>query len=155
MAVIVAVLSLLCIGFGAYAFALQRTMGALELFSSGTGADPAESRAGNLVLFRIYLRNLNMAFVCGMAAYFFTSRASTWERGAAIAVLCCLAAILITFSQSLRPGSPAMLALLEAELRRQREWSRALHNAIRLRAAEALLAHLHSIRPDMPSRNLL
>ena len=134
MTAIVTVVSLLCIGLGAYAFApLQRTMGALDLFSSGMCADPAESRARNQVLGRISLRNLNAAFVCGIAVYDFTSRASTWQRGAAIVSLCAVAAILILFSHALRPRSPAMLALLKAELRHQREWSRASNDAIRLR----------------------
>ncbi|HTX53993.1 MAG TPA: hypothetical protein VMD08_11310 [Candidatus Baltobacteraceae bacterium] len=145
MAVAVILLTILFMGFTAYTLAVQRTMQALELYRPEVADEPAEIRSKQLILFHIYLRKLNAAFVLGIAVYLVTSRASTWYHGVGLLLLSCLGSFLIASAHRLRPGSAEMIAALVAELQRQREWYRMSRNTARLRAAETLLLRLRSI----------
>lgn len=145
MAAAVILLSILFMCFIAYAVAVQRTVRALDLFRPEQAGEAAETHSQQLILFHLYLMKLNSAFVLGIAVYFITSRASTWYYGVTILLLCCAGSMLVASAPWLRPGSTEMIAVLMAELKRQREWYRISRNAARLRAAETLLLRLQSI----------
>ena len=134
-----------CSGFIAYTVAVQRTVRTLDLFRPGQADEAAETRAQQLILFHIYLMKVNSAFVLGIAVYFITARASTWYSGVTILLLCCVGSMLVASARWLRPGSTEMIAVLVAELKRQREWYWISRNAARLHAAETLLLRLQSI----------
>jgi hypothetical protein len=145
MAVVVILLSILFMCFTAVTVGVQRTMQALDLFRPETADEPAESRSKQLILFQIYLRKLNAAFVLGIAVYLVTSRASTWYHGVGIILLSCLGSFLIATTHRLRPGSSEMIAVLVVELQRRREWYRMSRNIARLHAAEMLLLRVQSV----------
>jgi hypothetical protein len=156
MAVAVILLSILFMCFTAYTIAVQRTMQALDLFRPDEADKPVEIRSKQLILFHIYLRKLNAAFALGIAVYLITSRASTWHHGVGIILLSCLGSFLVASARRLRPGSGEMIAVLVAELQRQREWYRMSRNTARLRAAETLLLRVQTAHKGwMPSRKIL
>ncbi len=105
---------------------------------------PAEGRARTVIFLGIYLRWLNVAFLLAIAIYLIAARASAWYDGAALVALCWIGSLLIGTMARLRPNSAEMVALLLADLERQRAWYREGHDALRLHIVEGLLECVRS-----------
>ncbi len=146
MPVAVILLSLLLMLMMAYTSAVQRTIRALGLFHRAEGADTRATRSQVMILLGMYLTKLNAAFLVGMVVYAVVRKASTPYHGAAVLLLCWIGSLLVASTSRLRPGSAQMVGALVSELERRRAWYERLHDAVRLHAAEALLARVRSAR---------
>jgi hypothetical protein len=154
MPVAVILLSLLLMLLMAYTAAVQRTIRALGLLHRAEGADARAARSQQRILLGMYLTKLNAAFLVGMVVYAVARKASTPYHAIAVLLLCWIGALLIASTSRLRPGSAQMVGALVSELERRREWYRRLQDAVRLHAAEALLARIHaSVRIRATSRS--
>ena len=154
MTVAVILLSLILMYFIAYAVAVKRTILALGLFRFRESGGAPVARSQRLILFGICLAKLNAAFLLGLAVYLITSRASTWQHGVAIVVLCCIGSLLIGCVSFLRPGSAEMIALLVTDLERRRAWYGFVRDSVHLQAVEELLARIRSASSLQGGRGL-
>ncbi len=146
MPIAVLLLSLLLMLMMAYTSAVQRTIRALGLLHRTQGADARVARSQTMILLGMYLTKLNVAFLVGMVVYAAVRKASTPYHAIAVLLLCWIGSLLIASTSRLRPGSAQMVGALVSELERRRAWYERLHDAVRLHAAEELLARIRSAR---------
>jgi hypothetical protein len=154
MPVVVILLSVVLMLFMALASAVRRTIRALGPRRSRGPEMPGEAREQTLILLGVYLRWLNATFLLGMAVYLITARASAWHYGVALVALCWIGSLLMGGMARLQPGSAEIVALLIADLKRRREWYRALHNTTRLHAIDDLLTRMQSGPRTHPASGL-
>jgi hypothetical protein len=144
MAVLVVLLSIVLMYAIAYTAAVERTIHALGLVGGREAGSGPEARARMWIALRLYLVRLNPTFLLAMGVYLATARGSAWYYGVLLLGLCGLGSVLIATSTWLHCGSPEVVALLMADLQRQRDAYRSTGNAVRLQAVEDLLARMQS-----------
>ncbi len=144
MSVAVILLSVVLMIFMALAVAVQRSIRALGLRRPRESETPAEARAETVILLGVYLRWVNVAFLLAVVVYLITARASAWYYGVAVVALCWIGSLLMGATTRLRPDSAELVALLVADLERQRDSYRLAHNTAYLSAVEDLLSRMRS-----------
>ena len=154
MPAVVILLAIVLMLFMALASAVQRTIRVLGLHRPRESEMPAEARAETVILFGIYLRWVNVAFLLAVVVYLITARASAWHYGVVIVALCWIGSLLMGATTRLRPDSAEMAALLTADLKRRRDWYRAAHNTAYLSAVEDLLSRVRSVTGTHTARGL-
>jgi hypothetical protein len=148
MAIGVLTLSLLLMVAMAFVGALRQTIAALRM-SNASGSGPS-SVAGwrSWILFDIYIRKMNVAFLVGIALYLVTARHSRWHYGVAILALCWIGSRLLSFPW-LRAGSQAVLSVLAQDLETRRRRYQSAGNSSQLHAVEELLGQIRSRRATL------
>jgi len=101
-------------GFAGYTLGLQRLFH-LVLAQPRPVVDPAVHRSEALVVFRIYVAKLNLAFALGILLYMIVSRATSWHHGVLLISLCVFGGNLLALTY-LQPRTLRMAAALTAEL---------------------------------------
>jgi len=144
MAVAVILLAVVLMFFMAFASAVQRTIRVLRLRRPRESEMPADARAETVILLGVYVRWVNVAFLLAIVVYLLTARASAWYYGVAVVALCWIGSLLMGATTRLRPDSAELVALLVADLERQRDRYRAARNTAYLSAVEDLLRRVRS-----------
>jgi hypothetical protein len=125
----------------AYAFPMQRTLGLLLARETGEGD---RARVQVAIILGKQLAGINLVFLLGMALYLVIARASAWNYGVLMVVLCVVGGSLIRSILNLQPASPRILRAIASDLERRRESYRSAGDSLRLQAVEELLARLRS-----------
>jgi hypothetical protein len=125
----------------AYYLAMQQTLRLLLTRESGR---EDRTRVQVAIIFGMQLRGINILFLFGVALYLIIARASTWQYGILIVILCEVGSLLIRSILNLQPGSPRMLAAIASDLELRRKFYKIAGDSLRLQAVEELLAHLRS-----------
>jgi hypothetical protein len=136
---------LLSVGYmflSAYYLAMQQT---LRLLLAREGGREDRTRAQARIIFSMQLKGINMLFLFGVALYLIVARASAWQYGVLIVILCQIGSLLIRSVLNLQPGSPRMLAAIASDLELRRKFYKIVGDSLRLQAAEDLLARLRSL----------
>jgi len=141
MALALVLLALTFMGFTGYTMALQRLFHVLLEHAPPAASDRTEA----VVLLRVYINKLNLAFALGMVVYAVARQHADWPSGVLLLLLCTLGGRLLS-SAWLQPRTPRMLAALAAELERQRTRYQKRGKTAKLQAVEALLTRIHTLQ---------
>ena len=141
MAVAVAFMSIGFMYLSAYYLAMQQT---LRLLLARETEREDRTRAQVAIIFGMQLRRINIIFLYGVALYLIVARASTWQYGVLMMILCEVGSLLIRSVLNLQPGSPRMLAAIASDLEWRRKFYKIAGDSLRLQAVEDLLARLRS-----------
>lgn len=144
MAVVVTLLAIALMFFMALASGVQRTIRVLGVRRPRESKMAADAREETVILLKVYVRWVNVAFLLAVVLYLLTARASVWYYGVAVVALCWIGSLLMGATTRLRPDSAELMALLVADLERQRDWYRAARNTAYLSAVEDLLRRVRS-----------
>ncbi len=135
---------LLAVGFmflAAYYLAVEQT---LEQLLSRDSGSKERTRAQLRIVFALQLRGVNMVSLFGMTLYLLVARASAWQYGLSILMLCGAGGWLLRSILDLQPGSPKVLVTIASDLETRRKLYRAAGDSLRLQAVEELLTRLRS-----------
>ncbi len=127
--------------FAAYYLAVEQT---LKQLLSRDGGSKERTRTQLRIVFAMQLRGINMVFFFGMALYLMIARASTWQYGVLILLLCGAGGWLLRSILDLRPGSPKILVMIASDLETRRRFYSRIGDSLRLQAVEELLTRLRS-----------
>ena len=142
MAIAVALLSMGFMYLSAHYLAMQQTL-RLLLTRDSTQKDRTRVQVG--IILGMQLKGVNIVFLFGVALYLVIARASTWQYGVLIVILCEVGSLLIRSVLNLKPGSPRMLAAITSDLELRRRLYKFAGDTLRLQAVEELLARLQSL----------
>jgi len=120
---------------------MQQTLRLLLARESGR---EDRTRTQVAIIFGMQLKGINILFLFGVALYLIVARASTWQYGVLIVILCEVGSLLIRSVLNLQPGSPRMLAAIASDLELRRKFYKIAGDSLRLQAVEELLARLRS-----------
>lgn len=141
MAVAVVLLSVGFMYLSAHYLAMQQTLRLLLARESGR---EDRTRSQVAIIFGMQLKGINILFLFGVALYLIIARASTWQYGVLMVILCEVGSLLIRSVLNLQPGSPRMLAAIASDLEWRRKFYKIAGDSLRLQAVEELLARLRS-----------
>jgi len=147
MAISLGILALAFMGFAGYTLALQRLFHLL-LEQARPADDSTVHRTEAVVLLRLYINKLNLAFALGLLVYMIVSRNADWHYGVLLVSLCILGGNLLSITY-LQPRTPRMLAALSAELETRRKYYQVRGKADQIQAVDTLLARLRSLNTGL------
>ncbi len=146
MAIALAILALTFMGFAGYTVALQRLF--RTLMERGGAEDVATFRREAVVLLRVYLAKLNVAFLGGLIVYAVARDNADWQSGALLVLLCILGGRLIA-SSWFQPRTAWLLTTVAAELARWGGYYHRRGKTVQEQAVEALLARISALKRDL------
>ncbi len=147
MAMVLSLLALTFLGVAAYAMALERLFH-LVLEQRESEDTKLSRHRQHLVVLRVCIGKLNLAFALGLAVYSIAERHAGWQVAALLVLLCLLGGRLLS-SVWLQPHTLYMLAALGMELERQRTGYHRRGKTVQEQAVEGLLARVAGLTHDL------